>query len=48
MGGCLSMKIHNNQQSNAMISVVDRTLKRKCDQAERVGEDTYPSFRWAE
>ena len=46
MGGCLSMKINNNQQS--MVPVLVRTLKRKFDQAERVGGDTYPSFRWVE
>jgi len=31
-----------------MVLVVGRTLKRKCDQADRVGEDAYPSFRWVE
>ena len=30
-----------------MVLVVGRTLKRKCDQAEHVGEDdAYLSFRW--
>jgi hypothetical protein len=31
-----------------MVSVLGRMLKRKFNQAECVGEDAYPSFRWVE
>ena len=34
--------------NRAMVLVVGRTLKRKCDQVELVGEDAYPPFRWVE
>jgi len=47
----IERRLHRPPPINrAMVLVVGRMLKRKCDHAERVGvgEDAYPSFRWVE
>ncbi len=44
-GGCLSVDICNNQPNDGVDG--GGALERRCERAERVGEDMYPSFRAA-